>query len=165
MGVVLEPVTAGQSDILHNLMQLYFYDFTAFLDIQLEENGRFQPYPGLDKYVAEHGNGLHQAFIIRSSGQIAGFALVDQLTANPEGDYYMAEFFVVRRFRRRGVGRQAAMKLFGMFQGRWFVSQVANNTPAQAFWRSTIAGFTGGVYTEKVRPISGNIVQFFNTEK
>lgn len=165
MSVWLEAVKGGDGlEVLSNLMQLYFYDFTAYLNIQVEEDGKFQEYPGLEKYLRTSEK-RHHAFLIRSDGHIAGFALVDQPLNHPEGDNYMAEFFILKRFRRAGIGRAAARMLFAKFPGRWFVSQVASNWPAQAFWRSVISEYTEGAFTEQVRAQSGNTVQFFDTAK
>ncbi|WP_238996487.1 hypothetical protein [Paenibacillus pinistramenti] len=83
MNVILEPVTASQSGVLHHLMQFYFYDFTAYLDIQVEETGKFQPYPGLDKYYRNE-DAEYQAFLIRCGEHLAGFALIDHPQENPD---------------------------------------------------------------------------------
>lgn len=163
MSVQLEYVKGGGGlEIISNLMQFYFYDFTAYLNIQIEEDGKYQAYPGLEKYMRA-GEKRHHAFLIRSDGQIAGFALVDQPVNHPEGDNYMAEFFILKRFRRKGIGSAAARILFAKFPGRWFVSQVAANAPAQAFWRSVISEYTKGSFTEEVRAKNGNTVQFFDS--
>jgi predicted acetyltransferase len=50
----------------------------------------------------------------------------------------MVEFFVLRRYRRCGVGGQAARALFARFPGEWQVRQIATNQPATAFWRRAI---------------------------
>ena len=60
----------------------------------------------------------------------------------------MAEFFVVRPLRGRGVGAAAARALFDRFGGRWEVRQTESNAPALAFWRAVIAAYTGGAFSE-----------------
>ncbi|GGA25338.1 GNAT family N-acetyltransferase [Paenibacillus physcomitrellae] len=163
MEIVLEPVTAGQSGVLQNLMQFYFYDFTAYLDIQVEESGKFQPYPGLEKYY-NGADGQYEAFLFRYGEHLTGFALVDHPLSHPDGEHYMAEFFVLKRFRRQGIGRSAAWALFDRYPGRWFISQLQANTRAQSFWRSTVSAYTSGQYREKVKLGSGNTVQFFEAD-
>jgi predicted acetyltransferase len=64
----------------------------------------------------------------------------------------MAEFFVMRKYRRRRVGWEAARKLFDRFPGEWWVMQEAENLPAQAFWRRLIGDYTGGMYEEVEQP-------------
>jgi GNAT superfamily N-acetyltransferase len=55
----------------------------------------------------------------------------------------VAEFFVLRRHRTRGVGRAAAEAVWRRFPGEWEVRVMEGNEPALAFWTATIAGFTG----------------------
>jgi predicted acetyltransferase len=40
--------------------------------------------------------------------------------------------------------------LFDRFPGAWEVTQLHENVPAQRFWRSVIAGYTDGNYTESI---------------
>ena len=69
----------------------------------------------------------------------------------------MAEFFVLRGERRRGIGRAAALALFERFGGRWEVAQLRDNGPARAFWRTVITEYTGGRYEERATdsPVPG----------
>ena len=62
----------------------------------------------------------------------------------------IAEFFVMRKYRRMGVGRTAAFAAFEQFPGHWEVSQIFQNLPAQHFWRKVIAEYTHGNYREVV---------------
>jgi predicted acetyltransferase len=63
----------------------------------------------------------------------------------------MQEFFVLRKFRRRGVGRRVALDLFARYAGPWRVEQLSGNAPAVLFWRRVIADHTRGRCTERVR--------------
>lgn len=53
----------------------------------------------------------------------------------------MSKFFVMRKYRRRGVGAQAARLLFDRFPGRWNVRELTANEPAQKFWRSVTGAY------------------------
>ena len=59
----------------------------------------------------------------------------------------VAEFFVLRKYRRIGVGRRAARLLFDQFPGQWEVRQLPANTAATAFWVNMISTLTGGRFT------------------
>ena len=50
----------------------------------------------------------------------------------------LAEFFVMRKYRRHGVGTFLARELFSRFPGAWQVRQMASNSAATAFWRRAI---------------------------
>jgi predicted acetyltransferase len=133
---------------LQALFELYVYDFSEILDLDVEEDGRFRV-PPLDAYWTDP---RRHAFLIRVDGKLGGFALVlewSRLTGD-EGVCDVAEFFVMRRYRRRGVGERAAAWLFDRFRGPWEVRQKAENRAAIAFWRRVIDRYTGGRFTEVV---------------
>jgi predicted acetyltransferase len=50
----------------------------------------------------------------------------------------MSEFFVMRKYRRGGVGREAARLVFALFPGAWQVRQLHGNDAATAFWRAVV---------------------------
>jgi predicted acetyltransferase len=129
------------------LFELYVYDLSELLGLDVGDDGRFHAYP-LDAYWSEP---RRHAFLIQVDEKIAGFALVQgrsRLTGD-EAVTDMAEFFVLRRYRRHGVGEHAACSLFDRFRGPWEVRQKAENHPATAFWRRIIGRYTGGRYQEE----------------
>jgi predicted acetyltransferase len=60
----------------------------------------------------------------------------------------IAEFFITKRYRRRGLGESAAQQVFDRFPGKWLVTQIEKNIPAQTFWRKIISEFTNGEYED-----------------
>jgi predicted acetyltransferase len=145
--VHLEEVTAARRQTIENLMQLYLYDFTEFLDNNVDSYGLFQY-----KYLNQYWNRADRVpLLIKVENMIAGFALINSHTLLEEnmGARSIAEFFVMRKFRRRGIGRKAAMLVFDMFRGRWEIAEIETNRPAQSFWRSVINEYTGGDYSER----------------
>ncbi|MGW9530142.1 GNAT family N-acetyltransferase [Paenibacillus terrae] len=157
----IKSVPELQKGIIVQLMQFYLYDFTAYLRIDVTENGTFPAYPDLYQYWTSGEQKL--PFLIWRQDVPVGFALVDRMSSNREADFYMAEFFVLRPYRHNGVGTWAAHELFGRFSGRWKVTQMSTNRPAQSFWRKVIGSYTNGDYREQIHPVRGNISQFFNT--
>lgn len=133
---------------LAGLFELYAYDFSEILDLDVGDDGRFQP-PPLDAYWTDP---THHPFLIRVDEKLAGFALVQErsrLTGN-DGVRDVAEFFVMRRYRRHGVGVHAASFLFDQFRGPWEVRQKPENHHATAFWRNAIARYTNGQFEDAV---------------
>lgn len=147
MNVALEPVAYTHKPVLRRMLELYFYDFTEFTGDNLDEHGEFG-YRYLDHYWAPDPGEQRFPFFIRVEGKLAGFALVRRRG----GRCSMAEFFVMRRYRRSGIGAQAARDLFARFPGQWKVAQIASNVPAQTFWRAVIGDVTGGEYTAVADP-------------
>ena len=80
----------------------------------------------------------------------------------------MAEFFILRKYRKRGVGRQVAFHVFDLFYGCWEIHQVHTNIVAQKFWRRVIGAYTENNYIETVmedKDWMGIIQSFDNTAK
>lgn len=145
MNVEVLPATQADRPVLRRLLQLYLYDFTEFVPEDVDEHGEYA-YRYLDHYWAPNEGEERLPYLIRAEGKIAGFALV----RHPAGRArQMAEFFVLRMYRRHGIGRAAALHLFRTLPGDWQVAELAPNLPAQAFWRRTIAEATLGAYTEE----------------
>ena len=146
----IRVVAAELSDknALENLFQLYACDFSEIVPLEVDEAGRFKALP-LDAYWNETGR---FPFLIRGSDHLAGFALVDRKSRLSTADdvWDMAEFFVLRRHRRAGLGMAAAQRIFSTHPGPWEVRQANANAGATLFWRSVISSYTGGAFTEEV---------------
>ncbi|SRR5581483_2939335 len=129
--MAIEVIEAREADrsVLRHLLELYRYDFSEFDGADVDEHGEFG-YRYLDNYWTEPDR---HPYLIRSDGKWAGFALVRSGDPND-----MAEFFVLRKYRRSGVGRDAAHAVLRRFPGRWTVRQLLTNTAASAFWRAAI---------------------------
>lgn len=148
MTTTLVPLTADDESTLRNLVQLYAYDFAALAGWELPDGGRFPD------HIADgcfDGTGRH-GFLLRAGDRLAGFAIIDTRSrlSDEDGVRDVAEFFVARMYRGRGVGAAAARALFDRFGGRWEVRQSERNPGATAFWRTVIDRYTGGRFTEVV---------------
>jgi predicted acetyltransferase len=148
--VTVTCALAARKQTLVNLMQLYLYDFSEFAPIEslygeADQEGRFA-YDGLDDYWREDGR---IALTIEANGRLAGFALVNRWSAlNRPLDHSVAEFLVLRKYRRAGVGSRAAKLLFARFPGRWEAPVAWYNAPALAFWRRAVAACVDGTIEE-----------------
>jgi len=150
--IVLDVATVADATLLSNLLELYLHDLSeAFPNVELGPDGRFG-YPKLALYWSEPESRF--PFLIRCDGRVAGFALATHGSpATDDPDVFdVAEFFVLRRYRRSGVGERAATLLWNRFPGRWIVRVSEGNTGALAFWRGVIAKYTSCAATESERP-------------
>jgi predicted acetyltransferase len=165
MKVEVALATARESETVASLMQLYLYEFPYVDDLEVGDDGRFT-YHYFDRYWSEEGR---YPFLIRAEQRLSGFAfVVERAVLEPAtAGHAMAEFFVLRKFRRRGVGRAAAYALFERFPGPWWVAEHIRNEPAQAFWRSVIGHYTGGIFSEDVTTYFGEpaVVQTFDSPR
>jgi len=150
MQVTMERVSFDDKQVFSNLLQLYLYDSSEYDGWDITEHGFFR-YGFVDHYWTEDGR---HPFFIRANGRLAGLAMVRTIEGpTPNDTYYsMAEFFVMRKYRGKGVGKQAALKLLDMFSGKWHIGQTHGNKPAQVFWNKLISDYTGGDFTEEELP-------------
>jgi predicted acetyltransferase len=132
----IELVTVDEADksVLMNLIQFYQYDFSEIRDLALTRHGTFT-YRYLDPYFTKIGR---EADFITVDSQLAGFALTRE-DVDDDGSWNIAEFFVARRYRRQGVARESARRLFTRRPGMWTLSVDHHNQPAAALWRSVIS--------------------------
>lgn len=156
MNFTLEAAVRNERDIFSNMMQYYFYDFSEFNEADIVGDGRFDEYPYLDHYWEEKGR---YAFVMKYDDKYAGFALVREIEQEDKRYYLIAEFFVMKKYRRSGLGRLAARQLFKRFSGEWEVSQIRGNQPAKKFWRSVIEEYTNGSWTEM--EVESRLIQRF----
>jgi predicted acetyltransferase len=144
---LIRPATVEDHPTIEALFQLYAYDFSEALALDVEANGRFRT-PSLAPYATDP---RCHAFLVHVDGALGGFALVQQRSrlSGDERVNDVAEMFVLRRFRRHGVGAHVATWLFDRFPGAWEVRERRENAAAIAFWRRVIARYTDGRYTEE----------------
>jgi predicted acetyltransferase len=126
---------------LANLTQLYIHDFSEFWagtpDGEVQDDGRFGDYP-LDAYWREPSR---IPLLFRQDDHLIGFALLNAVGHGPwPVERNMAEFFIVRKHRRGGVGTSAARQAFSLYPGAWEVAVARKNIGAVTFWRQAIGG-------------------------
>ncbi|MDR0918704.1 MAG: GNAT family N-acetyltransferase [Oscillospiraceae bacterium] len=140
----LVPVQKDEKQILANLLEKYNYEFSQY-DLRDVNKLGLYGYDYLDSYWTKPS---HFAFFIEVDGNLAGFAMVSDklVAASLKSDYSLAVFFVVHKYRRHGIGKNAAFKLFDMFSGIWDVCLYPRNTPSVHFWNKVVPVYTHGNY-------------------
>lgn len=140
MQVDVLKASIEQKPVLANLLELYAYDFTEFCDFDIGDNG-FYGYEQLPLYWTEPTRFPYLIYVDR---KIAGFILVQK--GSPISDNTMiwdvAEFFVMKKYKRHGVGTVAALNIWQQFKGAWQVRVLADNHIACSFWLQAIKKFT-----------------------
>ena len=134
----------SEKPLIEQMMQLYRYDMSEFDGSDLGHYGRFS-YDYLDSYWTDDSR---TPLIIRVSGNLAGFVLVNQHSYTGDGRYSIAEFFIMRKYRGKGIGKFIAHRVFDQFGPLWEVRQTKENMAAQSFWRRVIEKYTDGSFEE-----------------
>jgi predicted acetyltransferase len=147
--VELVPAAPEQQSIVANLLQLYAHDFSEFHHLELGADGRFGY-----KHLPQYWSDPHRfPFLIQLNGRLAGFALVKRGSevTDRETVWDMAEFFIVRTYRRRGIGMLAALEVWRRFPGPWEVRVMQVNRAALSFWERAITTFNTGTSVHPTR--------------
>jgi len=164
--MLIDVLEANKSDIsvIDNLARFYVYDISEYTGWACPENGLFGC--GDEEFWNSERNHF---FLIRVDGELAGFAVTTDLQDHDDADYDMEEFFILRKFRGKGIGQKVAYTLFDRFRGKWTVRQLLDNLPASLFWRKIISQYTIDDYRESIEFIDKYgiemIVQRFNNAK
>jgi predicted acetyltransferase len=139
-GLAIAVATADEQSVIENLVQLYIHDFSELFGGtargDLSDDGRYKVDIPLYNWWQRPD---HVPLLIRYHGKLAGFAL---LNASPHSgepvDRNIAEFFIVRKYRRLGIGTAAAHAIFARYPGRWEAAVMRGNASARAFWACCI---------------------------
>jgi predicted acetyltransferase len=146
--IEVSPAEVVERPVLRRLMELYQYDFSEFDGADISPLGVYE-YPYLDHYWVEPER---SPFLVRVNGNLAGFVLVARYNylSGHKDAWVLAEFFIMRKYRRQGVGEQVARFIFDQFPGAWQVGQINENTAATIFWRKVISRYTHDHFEEHV---------------
>lgn len=144
MNIELNIMKIEEKSLLIRLMELYNYDFTRFDNEDINEYG-YYGYSHIDDYWNEEGR---FPYLIRVDGKIAGFALVCPhcMYINDDNSRSIGEFFVMVKYRGKGVGKYVATEIFDKHPGVWEVCHMPCNTPAGEFWKKVITEYTKNNY-------------------
>jgi len=148
--VTLQRATPDMAPMLSNLLELYVHDLSDIFPVELGPEGRFG-YEKLPLYWEEPA--VRHAFLIKHGRHAAGFVFATRgspASEDPE-DLDVAEFFVLRGYRRSGVGRQAATALWDRMPGHWVVRVSEANRTGLPFWSEVIRSYTSGDFAESAR--------------
>jgi predicted acetyltransferase len=169
MHIEITKATRVDTPVLRRLYELYSYDFSVYTHADVNPDGAYTDTRFLTGYWP---NPNWTSFLVRVEHHLAGFVWVmdtslfqpedvERLEETAEGSRFLKEtrflesphhlieeFFVMRKYRLTGVGEFVAHQVFDQFPGVWEVSEMVENTPAQAFWRKVIGRYTHDRYIE-----------------
>ena len=150
MKINLDPIPLSSKPVLRQRLELYLYDFSQYDLADVNEHGHYG-YDYLDHYWTEPGR---HPYFIKIDDQLAGFVLINSYSVVLEMGTAksVGEFFVMRKYRGKGVGTAAALETFAKFPGRWEVRQFGANEPSKIFWEKVIGTYTHGHFKKQTIP-------------
>ncbi|MBR1565895.1 MAG: GNAT family N-acetyltransferase [Oscillospiraceae bacterium] len=136
--LTLKPVEAAEKDILRNVFQKYYYEMSAYYDLEMNAGGNYD-YRYFDAYFEED---TRTALFLREDDTLIGFVMLNDYSCLGDAiDHAVAEFTVFPRYRGRGLAAEAMRRVFRGYPGRWEIKYSERNRPAGAFWRKVTAQY------------------------
>jgi predicted acetyltransferase len=128
---------------IQQLLELYQYELSDIWPQDADTEAKY----GYDLQRHRTGERFHAHVAVHGSPYV-GFALVAPAAVTRAEGNWMEQFFVLKRYRRSGVGFALAKHVLVSHPGAWEVGQMTTNHSAQNFWRSVVTKLTGGAYIE-----------------
>lgn len=142
---IVSIVGAAEDDksVIANLIQLYLYDMTGDLPFPVGRDGKFD-YDYLDRF-------WRHPYLIFANDELAGFALVIDIcpVTSTAPCFFMAEFFVLKAYRGKGIGTAAFEDIVRRHRGPWHIGVIDRNEGANAFWSKALAARGATTFTQR----------------
>jgi predicted acetyltransferase len=148
----LVDATLGDLAVMETMATYYVYDISEYVGDEpgwaFPETGLYEG-PEMRPYFEDPAT---HPYFIRVKGELAGFAIVDDKGSGPEIEFNMAQFFVHRKFKGRGIAADAAGQCFARYSGLWEVNVIPLNRGAFHFWSRIIPKSAKGPVELSHRP-------------
>ncbi len=133
---------------IENLMQFYNYDLSESYPLSFGENGLYTLRP---KQAYWSLPTVHP-YLIEVGPELAGFAVVDHDVVATTSNFNLGYFFIGRRFRKQGIGKQIVRQLLQRYTGNWEIYHLHENVAAKNFWSKalTAAGIADAKISEQM---------------
>ena len=140
MKIEIIEIKKEEKNILKQMLELYNYEISVFTKKDLDKDGYFG-YPYLDNYFVEE---RRYPYFIMVDGNYGGFVLVHNHCEilKDEDAHTIGEFFVLKKYREKGIGRYVANTIFTRLKGQWEIKFLKKNLIAYKFWESIILDYT-----------------------
>jgi predicted acetyltransferase len=134
--VELLQTGADQAELIRNLYQFYAYESSDWEQEDVEVDGRFYIH---EEHLARYWQEPQwSANLILVDGFIAGFLLVERSEFAALNALELADLFILKRYRRKGIGRAIASQVLMSGESDWLVRFYDQDETAQAFWRTVL---------------------------
>src|SRR2546428_630680 len=133
MNVEVREAHREDPPVLRRLMQLYLYDLGTIDGWDLGDDGLYGIEARIEGFWTDPDR---RSFLVRVDGKLAGFALVrDGAHFAGGGTREISEFFILRRYRRRGAGGRGGPRGFAPFPGPGGGAPRRGQRPGPGGWR------------------------------
>ena len=143
----VELIQTGPEDaeLIRNLYQYYAYESSDWEQEDVEADGRFYIH---DEHLARYWHDPQwSANLLLVDGYIAGFLLIEGSELPGIDALELADLFILKRYRRKGIGRAIASQVLCSGEANWLVRFYDQDEVSQAFWRSVLDNLPRPVQT------------------
>lgn len=173
MEIELVTVTEETRHIVRNMFTVYFSELSAWDElVEFNDHGLpvwtafDRPQPRTHEECVDYNWWIRdscEVLLITADRRLAGFVIINAgpMHLPPDIDFDLLDFFVAHKYRRRGVGKEAARQVLERHTGRWEVAELEGNSAAVAFWNRVIGEYTEGYYSR----LDDGARQQFDTRK
>lgn len=134
--IELIPTEPDDIEVIANLYQFYAYESSDWEFQDVEENGRF--YVHEDHLVRYWQDPDWSANLLRVNGEIAGFVLIERSEVPGIDALELADIFILKRYRRKGIGRALMGQVLMGGHENWLVRYYPQDDVADAFWNKVM---------------------------
>lgn len=148
---VLE-IDSSYKIIYSRLFELYWYQLSSFWGEDIGDNALFIDDEG-DITNCWDGKWedkeMRYPFLIKVNGKIAGFAIIDKLKfLNQNSGHEIGEFFILKKYSGKGIGKYVSKILFDKFKGKWEIRIHSQNIPGISFWKKVVKNYSNNKFEE-----------------
>jgi predicted acetyltransferase len=134
----VELIQTGPEEaaLIRNLYQYYAYESSDWEQEDVEADGRFYIH---DDHLARYWQDPQwSANLLLVDGYIAGFLLIEGSELPGIDALELADLFILKRYRRKGIGRAIATQVLCSGEANWLVRFYDQDEVSQAFWRTVL---------------------------
>lgn len=136
MPLRLLQVEEEASPLWDRLMQLYLHDLSETMGLEPNSDGLFSR-SGFDE------DDTLSRFVILLRNKPAGLVTLKSCAGpSPVVKRTMNDFFILRCYRRLGIGEEVARMIFDQHPGTWQVTIEADNEAGRSFLRKILRRYT-----------------------
>ena len=161
MNIELVPISHLDRMMLHKMFQFYLYDMSRVMKWPFSDKGDFEVDSSIvDAYFSEEN---HFPYFIKQNDMIVGFSLARRYPDDKDL-MDMGQFYIATMHSGNGLGKYAFEKTLQKYPGNWQVRVLEGNTPAYAFWKSTISKLSSSTVNEILDVYHGKRMTYFHFE-
>jgi predicted acetyltransferase len=137
MDIQLIPASPEQLPLIGNLYQFYAYESSDWEQEDVEIDGRFYVHQEYLQLYWQRPDWSAQLILL--DGFIAGFLLIERSEIPGVHALEFADLFILKKYRRQGIGRALVEQVIIASQQPWVVSCYRQDPLAVPFWQTLLS--------------------------